>query len=333
MTNSETESLDFSLADIESATSVIYKYLSATPQISWPLLNKRCGCEVWVKHENHLPTGAFKVRGGVWYTENLIKNNENIRGVIAATRGNHGQSVAFAARKHKLQATVVVPHGNSREKNRAMQGFGAELIEHGQDFNEALVYAQKLAEEREHHLFPSFNPLLVQGVSTYSVELLKTVPDLHTVYVSIGLGSGICGMIAARNALNLKTEVVGVVSENAPAYALSFKDRQLRETSSADTLADGVAVRIPNKQALECILKGVSRVLTLNEQEILDAIGYYFTDTHNLAEGAGSCPLAALLKEKDRMQGKKVGLILSGGNIDWDLYCRANDYNSTKAKG
>ena len=227
----------------------------------------------------------------------------------------------------------MVPHGNSHEKNRAMQAYGAKLIEHGRDFNEALIYAQRLAEERGHHLFPSFNPLLVQGVSTYSVELLKTVPDLHTVYVPIGMGSGICGMIAARNALNLKTEVVGVVSENAPAYALSFEDVQLRETTSADTLADGVAVRIPNQQAFECILKGVSRIVTLNEQEILDAIGYYFTDTHNIAEGAGSCPLAALLKEKDKMQGRKVGLILSGGNIDWALFCRAIDNNSTITDG
>lgn len=315
------ESLEFSRADLESAASFIYRHIQPTPQISWPLLSERSGCDVWVKHENHLPTGAFKIRGGLWYTDTLVRRSPEISGVIAATRGNHGQSVALAAGKKGLKATVVVPEGNSREKNRAMQGYGAELIEYGRDFNDAYLYAQSLAEERQLHLFPSFDPLLVQGVGTYSMELLKAVPDLHTVYVPIGLGSGICGMIAARRALNLKTEIVGVAAENAPAYALSFEAGKLKETDLPDTLADGVAVRVPHAQALEAILKGVVRIVTVSESEIKTAMGIYYSDTHNIAEGAGACPLAALLKEKDKMQGKKIGLVLSGGNVDWDLYC------------
>lgn len=328
MTNPGIESLRLTLDDFRSATEVIYRSLNATPQISWPLLNHRCGCEVWVKHENHLPTGSFKVRGGIWYTERLLQSHgrDAPRGVIAATRGNHGQSVALSAGLRALPATIVAPRNNSREKNRAMRSYGAELIEYGRDFNEALDYAHALARERKLTFFPSFDPLLVQGVGTYSIELLESVSDLHTVYVPIGLGSGICGMIAARNALNLKIDVVGVVSTHAPAYALSFRDRQLRKTESADTLADGVAVRIPNQQALEFMFEGVSRIVTVTDHEVLQAVKHLFSDTHNIAEGAGACPLAALLKEKDQMRGKKVGLPLTGGNIDWDLYRRAFDH-------
>lgn len=320
MKKSATGSFDFSLADFAAAASQIYEVVTPTPQISWRLLNARTDCEVWVKHENHLPTGAFKVRGGIFYTDKLVSDDPEVTGVIAATRGNHGQSVAFAAARKDLTAVIVVPHGNSREKNRAMQGYGAELIEHGRDFNEALEHAQSLAAERGLHMVSSFHPALVLGVGTYGIELLQKVPDLDTIYVPIGLGSGICGMIAARNALDLQTEIVGVCAENAPAYALSFLKGQVQETASADTLADGVAVRIPNREALSCILKGSSRVVTVSEQQILDAMGVYFHDTHNISEGAGACPLAALLKEKDRMRGRKVGLILSGGNVDADLY-------------
>ena len=317
------DELNLSLSDFQSASSLIYKHLSPTPQLLWPLLSERCGCEVWTKHENHLPTGSFKVRGGIWYIDQLIKTTGEVPGVVAATRGNHGQSVAFSAQKNRIKAQVVIPVNNSPGKNRAMRGYGAELIEHGEDFNVALEYAQALSENNGLHLFPSFHPLLVQGVGTYSLEFLQAVPDLHTVYVPIGLGSGICGMIAARNALNLKTEIVGVVSDKAPAYALSFNNKNLEKTASCDTMADGLAVRIPNPLALESILQGVARVITVSDEQIMDAIQIYYADTHNIAEGAGASPLAALLKEKDRMTGKKAGVVLTGGNLDHNLMIHA----------
>ncbi len=319
----DSEHIAISLSDFESASSVIYEHLSPTPQIAWPLLCERCGCEVWTKHENHLPTGSFKVRGGIWYLENKIESEREISGVVAATRGNHGQSVAYAAKKKGLRAVVVIPHGNSPEKNRAMKAYGAELIEHGEDFNTALEYARELADKENLHMFPSFHPLLVQGVGTCGVELLKAVPDLHTVYVPIGLGSGICGMVNARNALNLKTEIVGVVSEKAPAYALSFNHKKCESTDTCDTFADGLAVRVPDAIALKFIIQGVTRIVTVSDNEMFDAIRFYYTDTHNVAEGAGASPLAALIKEKERMAGKKTGLVLSGGNIDKELLLRA----------
>ncbi len=319
-----TETIELTSADFDKAATAIYRFVLPTPQISWPLLNERCGCEVWVKHENHLPTGSFKIRGGIWYTENELKMKTEAGGVIAATRGNHGQSVAYSARTYGIPASVVVPHGNSREKIRAMVAYGAELIEFGADFNDSLEHARQLAVEKRLHLFPSFHPLLVQGVGTYAMEFFKALPDLHTVYVPIGLGSGICGVIAARNALNLKTEIVGVVAEEAPAYSLSFTSLEPIETASSDTVADGLAVRQPNEQALEFIIKGASRIVALKEEQILDAIAFLFRDTHNIAEGAGAGPLAALLAEKEKMRGRKVGLILSGGNIDWELFRRAN---------
>lgn len=324
-----TEALGFTLADFETAAAAFSGIFSPTPQISWPLLNQRCGCEVWIKHENHLPTGSFKLRGGIWYTENRLKSRNESNGVIAATRGNHGQSVALSALSYKIPASVVVPLGNSIEKNRAMVAYGAELIQFGTDFNDSLERAYQLASERDLSFFPSFHPLLVQGVGTYAIEFFRAAPDLHTVYVPIGLGSGICGMIAARNALNLKTDIVGVVAEKAPAYALSFARGKPIDTKSSGTIADGLAVRKPHPEALEFILNGASRVVAVTEKQILDAIGFLFRDTHNIAEGAGASPLAALLKERKNMQGRKVGLVLSGGNIDWELFLCANEQAST----
>jgi threonine dehydratase len=314
------EPLNFSLDDFERAAAQVYEVLAPSPQLSWPLLNERTGCDVLVKHENHLPTGSFKVRGGICYASELAREHPETPGVIAATRGNHGQSVAFSAARHGLAAVIVVPHGNSREKNRAMQGYGAELIEYGRDFDEALVHAQALAESRGLHMFQSFAPGLVCGVGTYGIELLRAAPDLDAVYVPVGLGSGVCGVITARNALGLQTEVIGVAAEQAPAYALSFAAGEVCETTSANTLADGVAVRIPNPQALEFMLTRASRIVTVSETDILDAMGFYFTDTHNVAEGAAATPLAALLQEREQMRGKKVGLILSGGNVDAELF-------------
>lgn len=311
------------LADKEAisvATELIARHMQPTPQICWPLLSARCGAEVWVKHENHTPIGAFKVRGGLIYMDALKRRTPDVPGVITATRGNHGQSVAFAARSAGVRAVVVVPHGNSVEKNAAMKAFGAELIEHGRDFNEALDFTKEQAEAQKLEFFPSFDPDLVAGVGTYTAELLSAAPDLDAVYVPIGLGSGICGAMSARDALGSKADVIGVVAEGAASYALSYEAREPVPTNAADTFADGLAVRIPDPRALEAILAGAARIVTVSEAEMKAAVRYYYTDTHNLAEGAGAASLAGLLQEKEAMAGRKVGLVLSGGNIDRDLY-------------
>ncbi len=313
----------FSRAALEDAAALVHRTVAPTAQHCWPLLSERAGAEVWVKHENHTALGAFKMRGGLVYVDELKRREPGVAGVIAATRGNHGQSVTFAARRAGLRSVIVVPHGNSREKNAAMKAQGAELIEHGHDFQAALEHAQALAAERQLHSFPSFHDALVKGVASYSLEFLRAVPDLDVVYVPIGLGSGICGMIAARDALCRKTEIVGVVSENAATYALSFKAGKPVATNSADTMADGMACRVPVPEAVARINRGVARVVEVSDAEIEAAIRHYFTDTHNVAEGAGAAPLAAALKERSKIAGKKVGLVLSGGNIDRDLYGRA----------
>ena len=308
------------LAQIEAAAELVYRRLRPTPQYCWPLVCARAGTEVWVKHENHTPIGAFKVRGGLVYVDDLLKRQPGTEGVVAATRGNHGQSVAYAARSAGLQAVVVVPRGNSVEKNRAMRAFGAELVEHGRDFNESYDAAAELAKQRGLHLFPSYHPLLVRGAATYSLELLQAVPGLDTLYVPIGLGSGINGAIAAREALGLRTRIVGVVAEQAPTYALSFEAGRAVPTNGCSTVADGVSVRVPSAEALKIILQSVERVVTVSEAEIMAAMRALFADTHNVAEGAGAAPLAALMKEQDKMAGRKVGLILSGGNVDTGVY-------------
>jgi len=305
------------VADFEDASSEIRKSILPSPQIAWPLLAERCDCKVWVKHENHLPTGSFKVRGGLWFMRQLEQSMERkISGIIAATRGNHGQSVAFAAGRYGLKAYVVVPHGNNPEKNRSMRGLGAAVIEHGTDFNEALDHALSLSIEKGFYAMPSYHPILVQGVGTFAFELLQAQPDLDIVYVPVGMGSGASGTIAARNALRCVTEIVGVVAERADAYALSFEKGQIVETNSADTIADGLAVRIPDPEALRFLRTGLSRIVRVSDDEIRLALRAYFQDTHNLAEGAGAAALAALMKEGEIARGKKVGLILSGGNID-----------------
>ncbi|NKB56880.1 MAG: threonine dehydratase [Alphaproteobacteria bacterium] len=305
--------------ELEAAAAQVHAVMTPTLQYNWPLLAQRCGCDVWVKHENHTPIGAFKVRGGIVFMNDFAQHS-NGAGIISATRGNHGQSIGFAARAAGVPATIVVPKGNSTEKNAAMKALGVRLIEHGHDFDEAREFADAQAAEEGLSFVPSFHPLLIQGVASYAMELFGSVSELDTVYVPIGLGSGICGVIAARDALNLKTRVVGVVSENAPAYALSYEAGKPVPTNSADTFADGVACRIPDAEAVAIINKGAARIVTVSENEIKDAMRAYYTDTHNLAEGAGATPLAALIKEKNTMQGRKVGLILSGGNIDTDLY-------------
>jgi threonine dehydratase len=310
----------FSLADLEAAAGRVHEVLPPTPQYEWPLLSRRAGTETWVKHENHTPVGAFKVRGGLVLFEELRADPAARRGVIAATRGNHGQSVAFAAARAGLPAVILVPRGNSEEKNAAMRALGAEVVEHGGDFQAALERARSLADERGLLFVPSFAPALVRGVASYALELFRGAPPLDRVYVPIGLGSGICGVLAARDALGLATEVVGVCSAGAPSYALSFAAREPVATERAETMADGLACRVPVEEALERIFAGAADVVTVTDAEIRAAMRALFSDTHNVAEGAGAAALAAALKERAANAGRRIGLVLSGGNVDRKLF-------------
>ena len=308
------------LETLEAAAAIVRRVVPPTPQYCWPLLSRRVGAELWVKHENHTPIGAFKIRGGLVYLDEIKRSLPNFSGVVTATTGNHGQSIALAAARLGLDATIVVPHRNSTAKNRAMEAFGARLVEAGHDFQAAYEHAVDLAEREQLHFVRSYHPLLVRGVASYALELFRAVPDLDTVYVPIGLGSGISGVIAAREALGLTTEVVGVVAESAPTYALSFATGTPVSTSSAETMADGLAVRVPDPAALEIIRRGASRIVTVSEAEIRRAMRILFTDTHNVAEGAGAAALAASLQECHRLAGKRVAVIQSGGNIDRALF-------------
>lgn len=308
------------LTELESAAAVVHSVMPPTPQYCWPLLSQRLGAEMWVKHENQTPTGAFKIRGGLVYLDDLKRSRPDIAGVISATTGNHGQSLAHAATRLGLKATIVAPLNNSPDKNRAMVAFGASLIEHGHDFQAAYEYALALAERENLHPVRTFHPLLVRGVASCGLELFRAMPDLDTVYSPIGQGSGICGLVAARDALGCKAEIVGVVSANAPAYALSFAAGKMISTNSADTFAAGLAVRVPDPLALDIIRRSVARILTVTEAELRDAIRTIFSDTHTLAEGAGAAALAGALQERDRLAGKKVAVIQSGGNIDRALF-------------
>lgn len=313
---------DLTKTELFAARAIVAEHMQPTPAYSWPLLNRRTGGETWVKHENHTPIGAFKIRGGLVYLTRLKADYPDIAGVLTATRGNHGQSIGLAARRLGMKAVILVPEGNSPEKNAAMEALGVELIVHGRDFQASLEYGLGLAAERGLHVVPPIHPWLVQGVSSYGLELFEAQPDLDTVYVPIGMGSGICGLIAARDALGLTTRIVGVVSERAPCYALSFAAGKVVPTETADTIADGVATRSPDPLAVEMILRGADRIVQVSEEEIMAAMAAYVTDTHNLAEGAGAVPLAALLKERKLMAGKKTGVILSGGNVDRGLLVR-----------
>ena len=308
--------------EIDAAASLVYRTMPPTPQYRWPLLEERAGCTVWVKHENHTPIGSFKLRGALVAVDRLRRAHPEVTGVIAATRGNYGQSVAYAARAAGLSATVVAPHGNAKEKNAAMRAFGARLVEHGQDFDEALAHAKRLAAQEGLHLLSSFNPDLVPGAATYGAELFRAVPDLDAVYVPIGLGSGICGVMAARDALAPATAVIGVVSAALPSYQLSFAAGAPQETAAAATIADGMAVRRPDPTALKLVVAGAAGVAAVSEAELRGAMRAYYTDTHNVAEGAAAAPLAALLQERPPMQGgrRRVALVLSGGNVDRELF-------------
>ena len=310
----------FTREELEDAREKVHAVFAGTPQYRWPLLAERIGTEIWVKHENHTPTGAFKVRGGLIHLERLAREKLAPNGIVSATRGNHGQSLAYAGRRFNVPVTILVPHGNSTEKNAAMRAFGAKLIEHGEDFDAARMEAMRIAERDNLFFAPSFHRDLVLGVSTWALELFEAAPGLDVLYVPIGLGSGICGAIMARDLLGLKTEIVGVQSENAPSYALSFKAGYVVETNSADTKADGLATRIPDPAALAIIRKGASRIVTVSDAEIADAVRAYWTDTHNLAEGAGASPLAAAIKERAQLKGRTVAVPLNGGNIDLALF-------------
>ena len=310
----------FDLRKLERAQEIVGAAMPPTPAHAWPLLAQRLGTGVVVKHENHTPIGAFKVRGGLVYLERLKREQPNTPGIISATRGNHGQSLAYAASRYGLPAMIYVPRGNSVEKNRAMRAFGAELVEHGEDFQAAREEAVRRAGRAGLHMVPSFHPDLVLGVATYALELLRKAPDLDVLYVPIGQGSGICGCILVRDLLGLKTEIVGVQSTEAPSYALSFAAGAVVTTDTSNTLADGMATRIPDADAVAILRKGASRIVQVTDDEVGAAIRAYWTDTHNLAEGAGAAALAAALQEKKKLGGKRVGRVLSGGNIDFDLF-------------
>jgi threonine dehydratase len=310
------------LEKLRAAADLVRRVMPPTPQYRWPLLERRVGGQLWVKHENHTPIGAFKLRGGIVYLDALRQAEPQIKGVVTATRGNHGQSIAFAATRLGLAPTIVVPHGNSIEKNRAMAAFGGRLVEVGHDFQAAYEHAATLAERENLHLVRSYDPLLARGVASYGLELFEAVPDLDVVYVPIGLGSGICGVIAAREALGLTAEIVGVVAANAATYALSFAAGKPVSTNNADTIADGLAVRVPDSASLDIIRRNASHIVSVSEAEIRSAMRILFTDTHNLAEGAGAAALAAAFQERDRLRGKSVAVIQSGGNVDRALFAQ-----------
>jgi threonine dehydratase len=306
----------FEMTDLEQAAALVHRVLPPTPQYVWPKLGKRAGCTVWVKHENHTPTGAFKVRGGLVYLDRLRHAEPKTPGVITATRGNHGQSIAFAAARTGVPATIYVPHNNSSDQNSAITAFGARVVEFGKDFDEARHEASRVAAAEGLHFVPSFHRDLVTGVATYALELFRSVSDLDAVYVGVGMGSGIAGLITVRDLLGLKTEIIGVGAVAAPATALSFAAGRPVNASSASTFADGIATREPNAEAVATICRGATRIVEVAENEIAEAMRIYFDDTHHVAEGAGAAPLAALLQERRRMANKNVAVVLSGGNIE-----------------
>lgn len=312
----------FTLDDLEQATAIVRTLMLPTPAYEWPLLSRRAGIQVIVKHENHTPTGSFKARGGLVYIDALQNSGNLPKGLVTATRGNHGQSIAIGAARCGIPALIVVPEGNSAEKNAAMKAFGGELIISGKDFDESRETAAEIERDRGYHFIPSFHPKLVLGVATYAQELFQSHRDLDVVYVPIGMGSGISALISVRDLLGLKTEIVGVVAENAAAFALSFEAGQPISTKTANTFADGMACRQPPVESLGIVSNGAARVIRVSEDEIASAIRHYYTDTHNLAEGAGAASLAALLKDPKAESYTKAGVVLCGGNIDMAVFAQ-----------
>jgi threonine dehydratase len=310
------------IEEIKKAAELVYRVMPATPQYCWPLLCERVGAEVWVKHENHTPIGAFKARTAIVYTDELMKRAPGTRGLIAATRGNHGQSVALAAKRFGLPSIIVVPQGNSVEKNAAMRAQGAQLIEFGQDYQASREYASKREAELGFHFVPPYHRDIVKGIATYWLELFSAVRDIDVAYVPIGMGSGACSAAAVRNGLRLETKIVGVVAELAPAYALSFEQGQSVEAPATTKLGDGMACRKPDAEALDFIVKHIDHIVRVSETEMADAMRFMYTDTHNVTEGAGAAALAAVLQEKEKLRGKRVVVIASGGNVDHDVFAR-----------
>ncbi len=319
-TSPKPQGLAFDIAELEQAAALVHQVVPPTPQYAWPKLKRRVGCDVWVKHENHTPTGAFKVRGGLVYLDRLLRALPKTPGVISATRGNHGQSIAFAAARNGIPATIYVPHNNSHDQNSAIAGFGAKLVEFGKDFDEAKHEAFRVADTEGLHFIPSFHRDLVAGVASYALELFRAVGKLDAVYVGVGMGSGIAGLITVRDLLGLKTEVIGVGMAKAPATLRSFAAGRPIKTATAQTFADGLATREPNTDAVAIICAGAARMVEVNEDAVADAMRFYFDDTHQIAEGAGAAPLAALLQERDRMADKNVAVVLTGGNIERARY-------------
>ena len=309
-------------AALDDAARTVYAAMPPTPQYVWPLLAEALGAQAWLKHENHTPVGAFKLRGGLTYFDALRRREPGCAGVVSATKGNHGQSIGFAARRAGLPATIFVPFGNSREKNAAMRALGVTLVEHGQDFQEAREEAARFATERNLHFVRAFDMDLVRGVATYWMELFAAAPDLDVIYVPIGQGSGICAAIAAREALGRGTRIVGVVSAQAPCYARSFRERRVVEAPVTTQLADGLACRVPDAEALDLMLRHVDEVIEVGDDEIAAAMRLLFSATHNVAEGAGAASLAGALQQRGRLRGRRVGLTLCGANVDSDLFAR-----------
>ncbi len=310
----------FSLDQLHHARDFVEKLVPPTPTHHWPLLSKRTGAHVYVKHENHTPIGAFKARGVPFFVNELVNSGKTPKGLIAATRGNHGQAVALAATTLGLPSVIVVPEGNSIEKNAAMEAFGGELIIAGDDFEASRRVATKIGQERGFHIVPPFHADIVKGVATYAYELFKSAPPLTAVYVPIGMGSGICGLITVRDLLGLETEIIGVVAENAPSYGLSFDAGEIVGTETVSTFADGIACRAPDQHAFDIIKNGASSVLQLSEDEIASAMRVFYSDTHNIAEPAAAAPLAGLMREQEQYAGKNVAVILSGSNVDASVY-------------
>ncbi len=310
----------FKLDELDEAARVVHARMPPTPQYVWPQISEKAGATVWVKHENHTPTGAFKVRGGITFIDWLRRAHPETKGIITATRGNHGQSQARAATAAGLRAKILVPRGNSVEKNAAMRAFGATVVEFGEDFDEARIEAARLAEEESLFMVPPYHRELVRGVSTYALELFHAASDLDTVYVPIGCGSGICGLIAVRDVLGLETRIVGVVSTEAQTSKLSFEAGRMIETDSAKTFADGMAVRVPVEEAFDVYSRGADRIVAVSDDEVAEAMRIYYRDTHNVAEGAGAASLAALMQEREAVRGGRVGVILCGGNVDADMF-------------
>jgi threonine dehydratase len=302
-------------ADICFARQRVYRALRRTPLLRHPLLAQETGLDIVVKHENHNPTGAFKVRGGINLVGSL--SPEERRGVITATTGNHGQSIALASGREGVPCTIVVPRGNNPEKNAAMRALGAELIEFGRDFDEARERVEQLQHERGLRYVHSANePLLIAGVGTYALEIFEDEPDVDVILVPIGGGSGACGCAIVRTAIGSRAIVIGVQAARADAFARSWRGETRVVGEKADTFAEGMATRVTFDLTFDILKRGLDDIVTLTEEELAEGVRLALRTTHNLAEGAGAASLIAAVKLRGQLAGKRVVCVMSGGNID-----------------